>query len=88
MDERWRVSEVKAASPMLTSEALTFIGVAVSLNASHRAPASPTCAFSLLANLISAGAIGVMRSGGVSGSTTVTFRRHPAANPVIGLPLS
>ncbi len=41
---------------MLTSEALPVIGVAVSLNASHRAPASPTCAFSLLANLISAGA--------------------------------
>lgn len=25
--------------------------------------------------------IGAMRLGGVSGSTTVTFRRHPAANP-------
>ena len=24
--------------------------------------------------------IGAMRSGGVSGSSTLTFRRHPAAN--------
>ena len=47
-DERQIVSEVKAASPMLTSEALPVIGV----------PPVP---------------IGVMRSGGVSGSSTVTF---------------
>ena len=33
-----RVAEVKAASPMLTSEALPVIGVVVSLNASHRVP--------------------------------------------------
>ena len=56
-DERQIVSEVvKAASPMLTSEALPVIGVAVSPNASHRAPALPTCAFGSPANLISAGA--------------------------------
>ena len=55
-DERQIVSEVvKAASPMLTSEALPVIGV----------PPVP---------------IGAMRSGGVSGSSTLTFRRHPAAN--------
>lgn len=47
---------VKAATPMLTSEALPVIGVA---------PVP----------------IGAMRSGGVSGSSTVTFWRHPAANP-------
>ena len=47
-DERHIVSEVQAASPMLTSEALPFIGV----------PPVP---------------IGAMRSGGVSGSSAVTF---------------
>jgi len=48
-DERQIVSEVvKAASPMLTSEALPVIGV----------PPVP---------------IGAMRSGGVSGSSAVTF---------------
>ena len=37
-----------------SSEALPVLGVAVSPNASHRAPAAPTCAFGSLANVISA----------------------------------
>jgi len=36
-----------------SSEALPVLGVAVSPNASHRAPASPTCVFGSLANAIS-----------------------------------
>lgn len=55
-----------------SSEALPVLGVAVSPNASHRAPAAPTCAFGSLANVISAVALGEMRSKGVS-ACTVTF---------------
>lgn len=55
-----------------SSEALSVLGVAVSPNVSHRAPASPTCAFGSHTNDISADAHGVMRSKGVS-ARTVTF---------------